>query len=79
MGGRTGWDYGLPYTELVDRGDYKITGLHPVFGALDFYNRIFILYILLNIYYYVYIYLFIYILINIHILFCEKLLVLFYF
>jgi len=20
MGGRTGWDYGLPYTELVDRG-----------------------------------------------------------
>jgi len=36
MGGRTGWDYGLPYTELVDRGDYKITGLHPVFGALDF-------------------------------------------
>ena len=26
----------LSFTEKVDTGDYKITGLHPVFGALDF-------------------------------------------
>ena len=37
-GASNGWKdrRGLPYTELVDTGDYKITGLHPVFCALDF-------------------------------------------
>ena len=35
-GWKDGRDWGLPYTGMVDRGDYKITGLHPVFGALDF-------------------------------------------
>jgi hypothetical protein len=30
-----GWTgLGQAYTELIDRGDYKITGLHPKFGAL---------------------------------------------
>ncbi len=48
----------------VHRGDYRITGLHPVFCALDFWGWIFILYILLFIYYYVYKYLYIYIYIN---------------
>ena len=35
-GWKDGRDWGQPYTELVDTGDYKITGLHPVFCALDF-------------------------------------------
>ena len=33
---KDGRDFELPYTGLVDRGDYKITGLHPVFCARDF-------------------------------------------
>ena len=33
----------LSFTEKVDTGDYKITGLHPIFCALDFQNWIFIL------------------------------------
>ena len=33
---KDGRDFELPYTGLVDRGDYKITGLHPVFCALLF-------------------------------------------
>ena len=35
-GWKNGRDWGLPYTGMVDTGDYKITGLHPIFCALDF-------------------------------------------
>ena len=31
MGGRTGWDYGLPYTELVDRGITRLQDYTPFF------------------------------------------------
>ena len=48
----------LSFTEMVDTGDYKITGLHPIFCALDFLKCIIILYIYIIIYIYVYIYLY---------------------
>ena len=51
----------LSSTEKVDTGDYKITGLHPIFCALDFLKCIIILYIYIIIYIYVYIYLYLYI------------------
>lgn len=57
-GWKQGRDWGQYYTEKVDRGDYKITGLHLVFCALNSHNHINMLYIYLNIYYYVYIYLY---------------------
>jgi hypothetical protein len=57
-----GWTgLGLAYTDMVDRGDYRITGLHPVFCALDFQECIIILYIYIIIYINVYIYLYLYI------------------
>ena len=51
----------LSFTDMVDTGDYKITGLHPIFYALDFLKCIIILYIYIIIYIYVYIYTYIYI------------------
>ena len=51
----------LSFTDMVDTGDYKITGLHPIFCALDFLKCIIILYIYIIIYIYVYIYLYLYI------------------
>jgi len=35
-GWKTGRGFGLPYSAMVDRGDYTITGLHPVFCAPGF-------------------------------------------
>ena len=53
-GWKNGRDWGLPYTGMVDTGDYKITGLHPIFCALDFFKCIIILYIYIIIYIYIY-------------------------
>ena len=32
-GWKAGRELGLPYAGMVDRGDYKITGLHPKKGV----------------------------------------------
>ena len=61
---KEGRGFELPYAELVDRGDYKITGLHPVFCALNFQDCIIILFIYIIIYIFMYIYTYIYIFIN---------------